>query len=164
LSSLCPYPDCWCLPRVRPGKRLRIPREVAHSFRFDLAHSDLKGELVNPKIAEHRGRIVKNTGDGFLAEFASVVDAVRCAVEDSGVWPSATRRSSRSNASSSVPGGGDGFEPSRSLSRKRKPESPSDRFDGSFFCGTDNSDPAFSAGAPSVPANLVRRGLAHYAG
>jgi TolB-like protein len=39
------------------------------------------GELVNPKIAEHRGRIVKNTGDGFLAEFASVVGAVRCAVE-----------------------------------------------------------------------------------
>src|SRR5215471_17011416 len=38
-------------------------------------------ELVNPKIAEHRGRIVKNTGDGFLAEFPSVVDAVRCAVE-----------------------------------------------------------------------------------
>src|SRR5215469_36392 len=38
-------------------------------------------ELVNPKIEEHRGRIVKNTGDGFLAEFASVVDAVRCAVE-----------------------------------------------------------------------------------
>ena len=37
--------------------------------------------LVNPKIADHRGRIVKNTGDGFLAEFASVVDAVRCAVE-----------------------------------------------------------------------------------
>jgi len=37
--------------------------------------------LVNPKIAEHRGRIVKNTGDGFLAEFPSVVDAVRCAVE-----------------------------------------------------------------------------------
>jgi len=38
-------------------------------------------ELVKPKIAEHKGRIVKNTGDGFLAEFASVVDAVRCAVE-----------------------------------------------------------------------------------
>jgi adenylate cyclase len=38
-------------------------------------------ELVNPKIAEYRGRIVKNTGDGLLAEFASVVDAVRCAVE-----------------------------------------------------------------------------------
>jgi adenylate cyclase len=39
------------------------------------------GELVNPKIGEHRGRNVKNTGDGFLAEFPSVVDAVRCAVE-----------------------------------------------------------------------------------
>jgi adenylate cyclase len=38
-------------------------------------------ELVNPEIAERRGRIVKNTGDGFLAEFPSVVDAVRCAVE-----------------------------------------------------------------------------------
>jgi class 3 adenylate cyclase len=38
-------------------------------------------DLIEPKIAEHRGRIVKNTGDGFLAEFASVVDAVRCAVE-----------------------------------------------------------------------------------
>src|ERR1700740_1351974 len=38
-------------------------------------------ELVNPKIAEHRGRLVKNTGAGFLAEFSSVVDAVRCAVE-----------------------------------------------------------------------------------
>jgi class 3 adenylate cyclase len=37
-------------------------------------------ELIEPKIAEHHGRIVKNTGDGFLAEFASVVDAVRCAV------------------------------------------------------------------------------------
>src|ERR1700726_1761284 len=38
-------------------------------------------ELVEPKIEEHRGRIVKNTGDGFLADFASVVDAGRCAVE-----------------------------------------------------------------------------------
>jgi class 3 adenylate cyclase len=38
-------------------------------------------ELIDPKITEHRGRVVKNTGDGFLAEFASVVDAVRCAVE-----------------------------------------------------------------------------------
>jgi len=33
-------------------------------------------ELVDPKITEHRGRIVKNTGDGLLAEFASVVDAL----------------------------------------------------------------------------------------
>ena len=38
-------------------------------------------ELIEPKVAEHRGRVVKNTGDGFLAEFASVVDAVRCAAE-----------------------------------------------------------------------------------
>jgi len=37
--------------------------------------------LVDPKIEEHRGRIVKTTGDGMLVEFASVVDAVRCAVE-----------------------------------------------------------------------------------
>ena len=47
-------------------------------------HERLKAhlsELVDPKIGEHRGRIVKNTGDGFLVEFASVVDAVRCAVE-----------------------------------------------------------------------------------
>jgi len=47
-------------------------------------HERLKAhlaELVNPEIAKRRGRIVKNTGDGFLAEFASVVDAVRCAAE-----------------------------------------------------------------------------------
>jgi pentatricopeptide repeat protein len=41
----------------------------------------LRHELIDPKIAEHRGRIVKTTGDGLLVEFASVVDAVRCAVE-----------------------------------------------------------------------------------
>jgi adenylate cyclase len=44
----------------------------------------LKGhrrELIDPKIAEHDGRIVKTTGDGLLLEFPSVVDAVRCAVD-----------------------------------------------------------------------------------
>src|SRR5260221_10985952 len=47
-------------------------------------HERLKAhlaQLVDPKIKEHRGRTVKNTGDGLLAEFASVVDAVRCAVD-----------------------------------------------------------------------------------
>src|SRR6266516_3448573 len=47
-------------------------------------HAHLQGHLrslVDPKIAEHRGRVVKNTGDGLLAEFSSVVDAVRCALD-----------------------------------------------------------------------------------
>src|SRR5262245_66041463 len=38
-------------------------------------------ELIDPKIAEHGGRIVKTTGDGLLLEFASTVDAVRCVVD-----------------------------------------------------------------------------------
>ncbi len=41
----------------------------------------IRRELVDPRIIEHRGRIVKTTGDGLLVEFASVVDAVRCAVD-----------------------------------------------------------------------------------
>jgi adenylate cyclase len=47
-------------------------------------HERLKAhrrELVDPKISEHSGRIVKRTGDGILVEFQSVVDAVRCAAE-----------------------------------------------------------------------------------
>ena len=47
-------------------------------------HQRLKShrqELVEPKIEQHHGRIIKNTGDGFLAEFMSVVAAVRCATE-----------------------------------------------------------------------------------
>src|SRR6267154_1412823 len=47
-------------------------------------HERLKAhrrQLIDPKIKEHYGRIVKTTGDGMLAEFASVVDAVRCAAE-----------------------------------------------------------------------------------
>ncbi len=44
----------------------------------------LRRELSDPKIKEHRGRIVKTTGDGLLVEFGSVVDAVRCAIEVQG--------------------------------------------------------------------------------
>jgi adenylate cyclase len=40
----------------------------------------LRRDLVDPKIAEHKGRIVKTTGDGILIEFLSVVEAVACAV------------------------------------------------------------------------------------
>ena len=47
-------------------------------------HVELKEHLrvlVDPKISEYRGHVVKNTGDGILAEFSSVLDAVRCAVD-----------------------------------------------------------------------------------
>src|SRR5215813_3969567 len=47
-------------------------------------HERLKAHLqqvIEPKIAEHHGRTVKNTGDGVLVEFQSVVDAVRSAIE-----------------------------------------------------------------------------------
>jgi len=47
-------------------------------------HATLKTcrrELIDPKIGKHRGRMVKNTGDGALVEFASAVDAARCAIE-----------------------------------------------------------------------------------
>ena len=50
----------------------------------EATHKHLKAhlsELVDPKIRQHRGHIIKSTGDGLLAEFASVVDAVRCATE-----------------------------------------------------------------------------------
>src|ERR1043166_6506320 len=40
----------------------------------------VRAELIDPKIAEHKGRIVKTTGDGLLVEFPSVVEAVACAV------------------------------------------------------------------------------------
>src|SRR6516225_7704746 len=41
----------------------------------------LRRDLLDPKIAEHKGRLVKTTGDGLLVEFGSVVDALRSAVE-----------------------------------------------------------------------------------
>ena len=75
----------------------RVERKLAAILAVDVAgYSRLMGadeegtlraltayrrELIDPKIAEHRGRIVKTTGDGALVEFASVVDAMRCAIE-----------------------------------------------------------------------------------
>src|SRR5258707_4408473 len=57
--------------------RLMGQDEVA-TLRALKAH---RRELVDPTIAKHHGRIVKTTGDGMLVEFASAVDAARCAVE-----------------------------------------------------------------------------------
>ena len=51
----------------------------------------LRRDLLDPKIAEHHGRIVKTAGDGLLLEFASVVDAVRCAVAVQQVMPECNR-------------------------------------------------------------------------
>src|ERR1700756_1721721 len=84
-------------PGRRTAGRMTTPRRLAAILAADVAgYSRLRGadeegtlerlkalrrELVDPKIAEHHGRIVKTTGDGLLVEFASVVDAVRCAVE-----------------------------------------------------------------------------------
>src|SRR5688572_33176248 len=48
----------------------------------------LRAELIDPAIAVHRGRLVKTTGDGMLVEFASVVDAMRCAI----AWQGAMRQ------------------------------------------------------------------------
>jgi adenylate cyclase len=41
----------------------------------------IRKELIDPKIAEHRGRLVKTTGDGLLMEFSSVTDGVQSAIE-----------------------------------------------------------------------------------
>ena len=59
--------------------------------------------LFDPKLAEHNGRLVKTTGDGLLAEFASVVDAVRCVRwMCSAGWPLVMPRSSRTTISSAT--------------------------------------------------------------
>jgi TolB-like protein/class 3 adenylate cyclase len=82
---------------MEPTGPARVERRLAAILAADVAgysrlmgadeegtHERLKAlrrELLDPKIAEHHGRIVKTTGDGLLVEFPSVVDAVRCAVE-----------------------------------------------------------------------------------
>src|SRR6202045_1707608 len=77
--------------RDRAERRLAaiLAADVAGHSRLMGAHEEgtpaalkaIRRELADPKIADHRGRIVKTAGDGLLAEFPSVVDAVRCAVE-----------------------------------------------------------------------------------
>src|SRR6187397_1066683 len=92
-------PDTATIPPERRGDRMsedRVDRRLAAILAADVAgYSRLMGadeegtlerlkalrrDLIDPKIAEHKGRIVKTTGDGLLVEFASVVDAVRSAV------------------------------------------------------------------------------------
>src|SRR5881394_504095 len=93
----------------------RVERRLAAIFAGDVAgYSRLMGqaeagtlarlnalrrELIDPEIAEHKGRIVKTTGDGILIEFPSVVEAVACAARSSVGWPSATRACARISAS-----------------------------------------------------------------
>jgi adenylate cyclase len=84
-------------PTVSAVMRERSVRRLAAILSIDvvgysrLMHEDEEGtlvalkahrrELIDPKIAEYRGRIVKTTGDGMLLEFPSAVDAVQCAVD-----------------------------------------------------------------------------------
>src|SRR6476660_1968504 len=88
---------CSVIPSVTCGRRKAMQRRLAAILAADVVgYSRLMGademgtitslklhrrELVDSGIAEHRGRIVKTTGDGMLVEFASVVDAVGCAVK-----------------------------------------------------------------------------------
>jgi class 3 adenylate cyclase len=65
----------------------------------------IRSELIDPKIAEHRGRVFKTTGDGLLVEFGSVVDTLRCAAEiqqDGSAIPGSLSLSGSSSVSASM--------------------------------------------------------------
>ena len=82
---------------MNTGGRVRAERRLAAILAADVAGysrligadeegtldriRSIRAEVIDPKIAAHRGRLVKTTGDGLLVEFASVVDALRCASE-----------------------------------------------------------------------------------
>ena len=82
---------------METGGRVRTERRLAAILAADVAGysrligadeegtlqrlRSIRAEVIDPKIAEHRGRLVKTTGDGLLVEFGSVVDALRCATE-----------------------------------------------------------------------------------
>jgi adenylate cyclase len=77
------------LPRVERRLAAILAADVAGYSRLIEADEEgtlrrlkaLRAEMIDPKIAGHHGRVVKTTGDGMLVEFASVVDALRCAAE-----------------------------------------------------------------------------------
>ena len=82
---------------MEPARPARVERRLAAILAADVAGYSrlieaneestlsrlkaLRAEVIDPKIAAHTGRLVKTTGDGLLVEFASVVDALRCAAE-----------------------------------------------------------------------------------
>src|SRR5438067_10725553 len=82
---------------METGGRARTERRLAAILAADVAGysrligadeegtlnrlKSIRAEVIDPKIAEHHGRLVKTTGDGLLVEFGSVVDALRCATD-----------------------------------------------------------------------------------